>query len=682
MLETLLSNGLNSAGNHAWKCFALLTKLFYELPQCRPTLTSLLLKKYARKMGRVLDSLHDFQLANYLVELLANAFPQGLEFPNKSILLPKLWQNQNKNVDFFNSKKFPRMAKHGEKMLIDYVIDNLGPFDTFGSISNVSCGSLEGKCHLLFTGQGYIQFIGKNLYIWNDSKLLLQMRVDGLDVMPITDKSIKLIVLDVFESVVMSLDTDWLQNLKEPECFYITFEETRLQGRILEATKFRKVSEVESFISLNFNSSSEADTHSTQNSATNSKPLAVMCAEDHIALQQSTNAASRYLNEKSQIRIHGDDWDIEPSSHSPNQEDSPDDMQHVFGHLDYSELEKSPVVMMQTRRKLRAHSKALRTVPQITNQIGLNAEIIKRIPETRTKQNSKNMILQEMGRLTPRIDDASIISLKTPLKSLKSSNSKGCSTINKRDISALETIFGSGQKDKKRHKQQTKGPSGKITHESSTIGKKPSRSRKQAPRIAKSTIQNNIDVATEKRIRGSSNHQPQNSPAKTSELEEARENSTHSDNEANSKHNKNAFNIDGESGIEKPTCDTGSGLGLKNAAESTSLEATTVISGLSGPFQEANMLGSSFTNKLQEQIFSSITNFSNELAKKITIINEELNKKICRELSDKYLRMFDELQSSFESDVAQMSQFVGEIGELLHLSEERLIEVIREKQFH
>lgn len=90
----------------------------------------------------------------------------------------------------------------------------------------------------------------------------------------------------------------------------------------------------------------------------------------------------------------------------------------------------------------------------------------------------------------------------------------------------------------------------------------------------------------------------------------------------------------------------------------------------------------SFTNQLQEQIYHSVMNFSNELARKISLINGEMNKKIVNELSEKYKTMFQELQSSFQNDVEKITGFVGEIKDMLHLPEEELLKLIRDKQFH
>ena len=142
-----------------------------------------------------------------------------------------------------------------------------------------------------------------------------------------------------------------------------------------------------------------------------------------------------------------------------------------------------------------------------------------------------------------------------------------------------------------------------------------------------------------------------------------------------------------EAETEKGTCKVDNSLTqvphkIPDAAESTNLESTTIASTTElFPMNHKDILGTSFTNKLQEQIFSSINSFSNDLVNKMRIINEELNNKICLELSQKYQNLFTKLQTSFEQDVTQMSQFMGEIKDLLHLPEDQLVNVIRHKKF-
>lgn len=114
-------------------------------------------------------------------------------------------------------------------------------------------------------------------------------------------------------------------------------------------------------------------------------------------------------------------------------------------------------------------------------------------------------------------------------------------------------------------------------------------------------------------------------------------------------------------------------------AAATATAENTTISGGSNKFPSFE---TSFTNQLQEQIYHSVMNFSNELTRKISLINGEMNKKIINELSEKYKTMFKELQSSFQNDVEKITGFVGEIKDMLHLPEEALVKLIRDKQFH
>lgn len=111
------------------------------------------------------------------------------------------------------------------------------------------------------------------------------------------------------------------------------------------------------------------------------------------------------------------------------------------------------------------------------------------------------------------------------------------------------------------------------------------------------------------------------------------------------------------------------------------MESTTVV-GLFSP-QESSAPGqNSFTNKLQEQIYSSINHFSNELVRKISIINQELNTKILKELSEKYQKLFSELQDSFQNDTNEMLKFMGEIKDMINLPEDQLIHAIRTRKFN
>ena len=111
-----------------------------------------------------------------------------------------------------------------------------------------------------------------------------------------------------------------------------------------------------------------------------------------------------------------------------------------------------------------------------------------------------------------------------------------------------------------------------------------------------------------------------------------------------------------------------------NLSESTTLLGAIT---LSSPTSLDNM----FTNSLQEQIFESITKFSNDMNRKMAIINTELNNKILKELTEKYQKLFSDLRLSFQSDTEEMFSFIGEIKHMLNLPEDKLTQAIRSRKF-
>lgn len=104
-------------------------------------------------------------------------------------------------------------------------------------------------------------------------------------------------------------------------------------------------------------------------------------------------------------------------------------------------------------------------------------------------------------------------------------------------------------------------------------------------------------------------------------------------------------------------------------------------SALSGPLAADTILSEAYTNTLQRQIFESITTFSNQLVKKIHIINDEINKKVMTDLTSKYETLFNDLRDSFQSDVDEMCGFIVDVKGLLNLPEQELINYIKQKKF-
>jgi hypothetical protein len=99
-------------------------------------------------------------------------------------------------------------------------------------------------------------------------------------------------------------------------------------------------------------------------------------------------------------------------------------------------------------------------------------------------------------------------------------------------------------------------------------------------------------------------------------------------------------------------------------------------------FFHANaLLSEAYTTTLQRQIYESITAFSTQLVSKIRIINDEINKKVMNDLTNKYETLFGELKDSFQNDVDEMCGFIQDVKGLLNLPEQQLIDYIKRKKF-
>ncbi|KAL3233856.1 hypothetical protein RNJ44_03896 [Nakaseomyces bracarensis] len=86
-----------------------------------------------------------------------------------------------------------------------------------------------------------------------------------------------------------------------------------------------------------------------------------------------------------------------------------------------------------------------------------------------------------------------------------------------------------------------------------------------------------------------------------------------------------------------------------------------------------------FALSIQEQLAQSLNQIANQMVTRISLINEELNAKIMKDLSEKYRNIFQELQLSFQNDVDNMTSFLSEIEGLTSLSETELSNLIRER---
>lgn len=112
--------------------------------------------------------------------------------------------------------------------------------------------------------------------------------------------------------------------------------------------------------------------------------------------------------------------------------------------------------------------------------------------------------------------------------------------------------------------------------------------------------------------------------------------------------------------------------------ESTTIVNMTPSNVLNAPTCNSSLLDAhDFTNELQAQINRSVAVFSNELTRKLQIINDEMNNRVLKDLSTKYQGLIEEVQTKFHSETERILQFVSNFQHLLLLPEDELRNSIR-----
>lgn len=680
LVNDLLEFGLDHSNPSAWKGLASLLAVSMEAKQqCKPLLASMVQVKFREKVREALECTRDFQLANYLIELLVFLFP-GTPKSEKNApkTTPVIWQDPHRNSAFFGDPLYPQSRQSGMK----FVLKRLGPFYNFGKITSLSY-SIRGskKAVKQVAHPVCLQLFNDLLYVWTEDWELIEMQVKGFDVAATLTRGLQLRPLKDLEVVTFSPHANLLNSLHRATCFYVECSDHTLANNIVSQNRNSKISEVTSFISLSFNVSSEDDCVVSRGSGPSSHLEEVSTSGLPIKEALSSNDAAACLyplkndgvdNTVSAPGIKVDEWDFEPSVLSAHPSQHP----HVLEKFDASDFslhetsdnEQSPLVLAQKRRRERVEKRSLHEIKHTTvKSVELGAKKKGPLPDARTITSAfVTNQLQETQPPKPKF--ATSIREKDLLQLESIFNHKRVSTHSKKrikkDVTSVtsldhgrveRSVVPNVEPPKPAHTRKRKLESHRADPESTKL---------VVQQVANKPLENKADPSPEKCER-----HPMESSTETTKI------------------TTGAPTSGPEAETEKGTCKVDNSLTqvphkIPDAAESTNLESTTIASTTElFPMNHKDILGTSFTNKLQEQIFSSINSFSNDLVNKMRIINEELNNKICLELSQKYQNLFTKLQTSFEQDVTQMSQFMGEIKDLLHLPEDQLVNVIRHKKF-
>lgn len=728
LLEYLLREGLALNNDTSWKFLALLINICYEVPRSKLAITSLIRENFASSIGVLFDHLKDFQQANYLIELLSNCFPRNSIERTGVVLPPLLWESDDKKMnEIFENSLYPFRGRHGDSQVVKFiwhVFQSAFEQNTLQlkSISYSSSDNMnEKKKFRTLPGSEsdycYVQAIGCQLYLWDGQGRFLEINRKCFEVAK-TSKNVISIQLKVPSSeCIIPRDKSWLRTFNKAKWFQLeAIDAISCDYFFSNIKNMRKISEVESFLALHQEEEyPDKQIHSKQEQNISGHDYLDSCsyyvAPPALPAQCSLNRKSQLATpEHSDVKVNTDEWEFNHSS-QPEQDlpgaahemgQTPDNMTPRKYNQNTVEMgnnyeDESPLVLAQKRKMIREATNVLDTLKRdFLADKGGSHEF--HVHEHATALVSKEF--EQAKRITELRENEKSSEPLTTSDRRRAKKTVKVNSIRTKDIDLLDTIFGTqsstGQrkKPKKQHKLKNYKPVVDIPSQDISHCKTKSPNKKDINSAEKTKVMNaekanSCDINETKKVDSVLNGDGLS--VKSSVLN----NSKRLLSEGNEKENRGdkRQKKDDESApietkdkllvspLETPS-DSPIDRSLNICNENGNCSESTAVSGRSFHNPQFVMHGdSAFTNKLQEQIFNSITGFSNELIRKMAIINKELNKKIVKELSEKYQKIFQELQTSFQSDTGEMLKFMSEIKEMMNLPEEELIQVIRKRKF-
>ncbi|SCU87373.1 LAME_0D09846g1_1 [Lachancea meyersii CBS 8951] len=690
IFDTLLRIAVNNGGCDAWKAIALLLRIVaLHKARCTPVLVSLVQAKFRSSLARVLDQTQDFQLAIYLVKMLSFLAPNG-ETPSTRVRgnsIIHLWEDSRKNKAFFEDSDFIALGTSKHPLFCDFVIKKIGPLSNFGIARAVSytTRSTSGKSDIKC-----VQYTCDVIYVWTATEELFEFNLQYFEISATATGVLKLKLLSSPASAISVLDPALDHPWAAATAIFIEFDDARFSQNLLKNCRRQKVSECTSFISVQFNSSSQGEVGESQSFEPLALPTPERESSDALVLPRKKAATPKPSGPPNVVRETAvvpkplklvfprgkiqkaknkpnnhtveDEWDFKHSSvgnQAKSALGSPDthvaaDWREAVNGREGSDPEQSPLVMAQKRKQARMNRKNKEALAIAATQqagitsLGLFKQLCDEIETEKPKGASKSVVVKEhhlhKAKPSAGISEREILQLDSIFNSL--GPSAHCKT-KKQTANALDAQVKAKEHTKELQKSLPDKKGGKRKAEDLPIANtRATRSKKEIREPLKSAAGNEVDVVVQKPI---------------------------------------ATAMDPPS-VGKIYTSAATAASAAVAAESTNLDATTLttpFAGLDAGAKTNNLLGSSLTHQLQDQIFSSIHQFADEFTRKMKIINDDFNRKISSELSQKYQLLFAQLQDSFQRDVAQMSEYLQGIKGMLHLPEDQLVDAIRRgrKQF-
>ncbi|CAI4046618.1 hypothetical protein SKDZ_12G2940 [Saccharomyces kudriavzevii ZP591] len=736
VLNYLVEIGIAIENPISWKCLAVVCSILGSVPRSKMVITKLIEVKFAEKIGQLFDNIHDLQQGNFLMEILSNCFVKSALNGKKVERIPQIWQTRSKNKSFFENKSYPFRCKNGNSKTCEFLCNNfMSTLSSTGILKQVSySGSDSLKNIRMFRKKEecgnstyFIQCIYNKIYLWLDEKGLLEFERKNVRIIKNLKNKIQIRLKLPFHECVNTTADDIAILFNKTRGFQLEFEDEK-SGELffLNVNNVPKISEVQNFLVLDYIEEEPEDEDEEEEQS--GKPGEQIEGEDDESLDElsasmSYPIKSSFPNNRSEkvqlatpdrsISIRSDEWDLKSNTEDEGADVAlPDvkistakEIKKQSGCVHIDSEDHSPIVSAQIRKMRRESTKTL--------------EILRQEFEDKEVRNQKDLPEQVQSPFSNTssiiVGESSIIKRKEKFdidqKVIETAKLTSNASIKKRDINILDTIFGQPQpkKPKKFHRKDKKQQ--KTLTNFKPIIDVPSQDkrilRSNAPRKPKPIKISKL--RTLKNVKEGKSNEP-NAEAATYNNHTVHTSSDvtvsgitkKKDKAINEEHGKLQEECSLDVNVGKDIIKKGTKISHESKDNETFinssvienctppnkdcnitniLESTTVV-GLFSP-QESSAPGqNSFTNKLQEQIYSSINHFSNELVRKISIINQELNTKILKELSEKYQKLFSELQDSFQNDTNEMLKFMGEIKDMINLPEDQLIHAIRTRKFN
>lgn len=728
-----MKSGLALNNPESWKYLALLIDILYAIPRSKQIIIKMINAKYATELESLLEFSKDFQQANYLMELLSNCFPRKAVDKLGVVLPPSLWDgDKEKNDRIFNNSFYPFKGKHGDTQVINFILEVLGSkLQNLLCVDEVTYSSTNGavgakkfktKKSSQISTNCYVQAIFDRIYLWDTDGSFLEMNRRHVEVVKSLKGDIQINVRVQSSQYINSPNKLWLPSFAKVKWFQLKANDTSsCETFFHNITSIRKISEVQKFLVLNhLDEELVDDTEEKRDFREDISTSVSVDGELAAQMQDASHVPFSGKNplatpEQSDAKINTDEWDFNPSSdhHGTTITEKQDakqvtpeksnDVPRTASSCCYED--QSPLVIAQKRRMIRETTRTLEILKKdfaIHNNLpsskGDEAHLkkVERSPSlmiTKFETAKINPDIETSGKLTecfvkPNTD-----------KTIKTPKVKVSKSIGTKDIVLLDTIFGSssGKKPKRQQKLRNFKPVIDVPSQDTpavkTRGHKRSGpkvsnkafARISSPKSSKIEINNEQPISGEHEVSSSTEKGP-NSKRKEDVLKDEinlpvkkQQKSAPDSVPCLLSHSASDKKLAADNKVSKgpePKCLSNEEFLIENESNTSLLDSTTVLNPSQLCFND-----NAFTDKLQQQIFSSITHFSNELVRKMSIINKELNNKIIKELSEKYQKLFQEIQTSFQSDTEEMFKFMGEIKDMLNLPEDQLILLIRNRKF-